>query len=102
MSEFHDPELRQKLGRLSGSYPDDNAAFAAWQRRVGQVRRRRAVAWTSAAALSLIVAVIAAAAIQGPGRHSLVPGKDAAESSVKAPTTVATTHAKSLTTESTA
>ena len=43
MSDFHDPDLRQELGRLSGPYPDDNAAFAAWQRRVGQVRRRRAV-----------------------------------------------------------
>ena len=42
MSEFHDPDLRQQLGRLSGPYPDDNAAFAAWQRRVGQARRRRA------------------------------------------------------------
>ena len=47
MSEFHDPELRQELGRLSGPYPDDNEAFAAWQRRVGQARRRRAVAWTT-------------------------------------------------------
>ena len=46
MSEFHDPDLRQQLGRLSGPYPDDNAAFAAWQRRVGQARRRRAMAWT--------------------------------------------------------
>ena len=55
MSEFHDPDLRQQLGRLSGPYPDDNAAFAAWQRRVGQARRRRAMAWTTGAALSLIV-----------------------------------------------
>jgi hypothetical protein len=102
MSEFHDPELRQELGRLSGPYPDDNAAFVAWQRRVGQVRRRRAVAWTTTAALSLIVAVVAAAAIQGaPGRHTLVPNKEALESSVQASTTVATTHAKSSTTEST-
>ena len=35
MSEFHDPDLRQQLGDLSGPFPDDNVAFAAWQRRVG-------------------------------------------------------------------
>jgi hypothetical protein len=75
MSEFHDPELRQQLGRLSGPYPDDNAAFAAWQRRVVQARRRRAVAWTTGAAMSLVVATVAVAAVQTPTRHSLVPSK---------------------------
>ena len=72
MSEFHDPDLRQQLGRLSGPYPDDNAAFAAWQRRVGQARRRRAMAWTTAAALSLIVGTVAVAALQSPTQHSIV------------------------------
>jgi hypothetical protein len=99
MSEFHDPELRQELGRLSGPYPDDNAAFVAWQRRVGQVRRRRAVAWTTTAALSLIVAVVGAAAIQGaPGRHALVPSQVVDESSIAA----TTSHPKPSTTESAA
>ena len=75
MSEFHDPELRRELGRLSGSYPDDNVAFAAWQRRVVQARRRRAVAWATGAAMSLVVATVAAAALQTPTRHSLVPSR---------------------------
>src|SRR6185295_13284167 len=75
MSEFHDPDLRQELGRLSGPYPDDNVAFEAWQRRVGQVRRRRVMAWTTAAALSLVVGTVGVAALQSPGRHSLVPSK---------------------------
>ena len=77
MSEFHDPDLRQELGRLSGPYPDDNVAFAAWQRRVGHARRRRVVAWASGAALSLLVATVGAAALQSPGRHTLVPGESA-------------------------
>src|SRR3954451_8605149 len=77
MSEFHDPDLRQQLARLSGPYPDDNAAFDAWQRRVGQARRRRAVAWTTGAALSLLVGTVGVAALNNPGRHTLVPGKSA-------------------------
>ena len=90
MSEFHDPELRQQLGRLSGPYPDDNVAFAAWQRRVGQARRRRAVAWTAGSAMSLILGTVAVAAVQNPGRHTLVPGKSSETSSeftVSVPTT---------------
>jgi hypothetical protein len=76
MSDFHDPDLRQQLGRLSGPYPDDNEAFASWQRRVGYARRRRVVAWTTGAALSLIVATVGAAAVQGPGRHTVVPSAE--------------------------
>ncbi|MEP7200977.1 MAG: hypothetical protein ABI894_00095 [Ilumatobacteraceae bacterium] len=90
MSEFHDPDLRQELGRLSGPYPDDNIAFAAWQRRVGQVRRRRMVAWTATAALSLVVGTVAFAAVQSPGRRSVVPG-ESADSSVSVTLRVATT-----------
>ena len=97
MNEFHDPELRQHLGRLSGPYPDDNVAFAAWQRRVGQARRRRAVAWTSGAAMSLIVAMVAVAVLQNPGRHSVVPG-ESSESSVEVTPSIATTEADESTT----
>ncbi|MEY2582502.1 MAG: hypothetical protein QOE09_2351, partial [Ilumatobacteraceae bacterium] len=79
MSEFHDPDLRQQLGRLSGPYPDDNVAFAAWQRRVGNARRRRVVAWTTGAAMSLIIATVAVAAVQSPGRHTLVPSAENSE-----------------------
>jgi len=75
MSEFHDPDLRNQLGQLSGPYPDDNEAFAAWQRRVGQARRRRAVAWTTGAALSLLFGTVAVAALKSPGRDTLVPSK---------------------------
>jgi len=77
MSEFNDPELRQQLGQLSGPYPDDNAAFAAWQKRVGQARRRRAVGWTTGVALSLLIGTVSVAALNSPGRHTLVPGKSA-------------------------
>ncbi len=102
MSEFHDPELRQQLGRLSGPYPDDNAAFAAWQRRVGQARRRRAVAWTTGAAMSLIIATVAVAAVQSPRNQSIVPGKSS-ETSAEVTLSVATTEDdESSTTETTA
>ena len=101
MSEFHDPELRQQLGRLSGPYPDDNVAYAAFQRRVGQARRRRAVAWTTGAAMSLVMATVAVAAVQNPGSRGVVPGKSS-ETSAKVSSTIATTEAdESSTTEST-
>ena len=100
MSEFHDPDLRQELGRLSGPYPDDNVAFAAWQRRLGQVRRRRVVAWTSAAALSLVVSTVGVAALQSPGRHSLVPSK-AGDTSTEVTVSIATTEHVATTAEST-
>src|SRR4029078_979182 len=100
MSEFHDPDLRHELARLSGPYPDDNAAFAAWQRRVGQARRRRAVAWTTGAALSLLVGTVGVAALNNPGRHTLVPGKSA-ESSTEVSITSTTEAKDSSTTAST-
>lgn len=100
MSDLHDPELRQQLGRLSGPYPDDNAAFAAWQRRVGQVRRRRAVALTTGGAMSLLVGLVAVAAMQGPNRHSVVPQR-ASETTADVTTIVTTTHDKPSTTQST-
>ncbi len=101
MSEFHDPELRQQLGRLSGPYPDDNAAFAAWQRRVGQVRRRRAMAWTTGAAMSLVLGVVGVAALQGRQAHSNVSQKSV-ESTSSVSTSVDDSHAKPVTTVSTA
>ena len=99
MSEFHDPDLRDELGRLSGPYPDDNVAFAAWQRRVGQARRRRSVAWITGAAMALIVATVGVAALQKPTRHSLVPGKSA-ETSPLFTSTPTTEKRESSTTES--
>ncbi|MEP7047705.1 MAG: hypothetical protein ABI949_13540 [Ilumatobacteraceae bacterium] len=93
MTEFHDPELRQELGRLSGPYPDDNIAFTAWQRRVGQVRRRRVVAWSAAAALSLIIGTVAVAALQTAGHSTLVPGKSA-DTSADVSSSVATTESE--------
>jgi hypothetical protein len=104
MSEFHDPDLRQQLGRLSGPYPDDNAAFAAWQRRVGQARRRRVMAWTTGAALSLVVGTVGVAALQNPARHSVVPGKSS-ETSAEFTVSVASTEPEATdpaTTESSA
>ena len=93
MSDFHDPDLRQELGRLSGPYPDDNAAFAAWQRRIGQVRRRRVVAWATIAALSLVVGTVAVAAVQSPGRNTIVPGKSA-DTSAAVTVSIASTEAE--------
>jgi len=104
MSEFNDPELRHELGRLSGPYPDDNAAFAAWQRRVGQARRRRAMAWTSGAALSLVVGTVAVAVLQNPTRHSVVPQKSSETSAELTVFSVASTEPETTdpsTTEST-
>jgi hypothetical protein len=102
MSEFHDPDLRQQLGRLSGPYPDDNVAFAAVQHRVGQARRRRAVAWTTAAAMSLVIFTVGVAAVQSPRNHSIVPGKSS-ETSAEVTFSVATTEDEELsTTEPTA
>lgn len=97
MTEFHDPDLRHELSRLSGPYPDDNAAFAAWQRRVGHVRRRRVVAWTTAAALAVVVGTVAVAALQSPRRHSVVPG-ESAESSVEVTVTITSTQAEASST----
>jgi hypothetical protein len=96
MSEFHDPELRQELGRLSGSYPDSNVAYASWQRRVGQARRRRAVAWTSGVAMSLLFGTVAVAALHNPRTGTLVPGKSA--DSVESVARVATTEVAESTT----
>jgi len=101
MSEFHDPELRSRLGQLSGPYPDDNEAFAAWQRRVGQARRRRAVAWTTGAALSLLFGTVAVAALNRPAHNTLVPGK-ADDSSVDVSISTTTEVEDSSTIESTA
>lgn len=102
MSEFHDPDLRHELDRLSGPYPDDNAAFAAWQRRLGQARRRRSVAWITGAAMTLIVATVGVAALQQPSRHSLVPGNSIETSPLFTSTTPTTEMHESSTTESTA
>jgi cytoskeletal protein RodZ len=101
MSEFHDPDLRQQLGRLSGPYPDDNVAFATWQRRVGQARRRRAMAWTTGAALSLVFGTVGVAALQGRTTQSVVPGKSS-ESSEEVTHSVATTEVEETTVETAA
>jgi hypothetical protein len=101
MSEFHDPDLRNQLGQISGPYPDDNEAFAAWQRRVGQARRRRAVAWTTGAALSLLFGTVAVAALHSPGHNTLVPGKADDDSSVDVSISSTTEAEDSSTVEST-
>lgn len=98
MSDFHDPELRQQLGRMSGPYPDENEAFGMWQRRVGQARRRRAMMFTTGAAMTAIIAVVAVAAFQGTRGHSLKSG-DRPETSITKTTHVTTTAEKPVTTE---
>jgi hypothetical protein len=72
MSEFHDPDLENMLGRASGAYPDANAAYAAVSGRVRQVRRRRAMAASTVACAVVVVAAVLAA--QGPRHGGLQPG----------------------------
>jgi hypothetical protein len=73
MSDFDDPELRNQLGRLSGPFPDENAAYASVQRRVVRAKRRRAAAWSGGAALSVLVVVAAYALGAQQGDGSLRP-----------------------------
>ena len=44
MSEFEDRELAERLGRASGAFPDENAAYATVWRGVRRAKRRRALA----------------------------------------------------------
>ena len=58
MSEFEDRELAERLGRASGAFPDENAAYATVLRGARRAKRRRALA-----ACTTAVAVIVALAL---------------------------------------
>ncbi|MGB8857781.1 MAG: hypothetical protein WCC60_00925 [Ilumatobacteraceae bacterium] len=73
MSEFHDPELENLLGRSGGPFPDVNVAYQSVQGRVRRARRRRAVVMSSAAC-SLLVAAGALAVGRSGGSSSVQPG----------------------------
>lgn len=80
MSEFHDPDFENLLGRSGGPMPDVNIAYQRVQGRVRQVKRRRAMVASSAACVVLFgAAVFASARNDGPngvapaGRGSDVP-----------------------------
>jgi len=73
MSEFHDPQFENALGRLSGEFPDDNVALGAVYQRVQQVRRRRTIVASTAASL-LLMTGIGLAAARGVRHDPLQPG----------------------------
>jgi len=97
MSEFDDPDLRGQLGRLSGPFPDENAAYATMQRRLVRAKRRRAVAWSGGAAMSVLVVVAAYAAGTRQSDDSLRPATTGGSIDVTAPTTVDSTTSTSST-----
>ncbi len=74
MSEFDDPELRNRLGGLSGAFPDENRALATVHRSVTRARRRRAAAWTSGTAAVGLLVVGAYAAGVRQSNDTLRPG----------------------------
>jgi hypothetical protein len=65
--EFRDPELARRLGELAGSVPDVTQAYGGVQHRVARVRRRRAAAWSTAAAIGVLLVGLATLR---PGRSS--------------------------------
>lgn len=67
MSEFDDPQLRDRLGRDSGAFPDANAAYAVVVAKVGRARRRRAVVVSTTTTAVLIVALLLGAAMRSHG-----------------------------------
>ncbi len=71
-----DYELRSILSRTAGGAPDDDAAFAAVQRRVRVAKHRRVMAATGTAA---IVLLFGTALIVRPDRHvvNVTPGTEA-------------------------
>jgi len=65
VSEFEDPQLRDRLGRESGAFPDDNAAYAVVVAKVGRARRRRAVVVSTTTTVVLIIAFLLGAGMRG-------------------------------------
>jgi len=72
MSEFHDPEMENLLGRAGGAFPDVNTAYSMVQGRVRQVKRRRAMVAGTAACLLLAGGVVLGMGRDG-GRANLSP-----------------------------
>ena len=83
MTEFHDPEFEDMLGRTGGPMPDVNVAYQQVQGRVRQVKRRRAIVASSAACVVLLGAAVFAGA-RPNGNDSITPagrGSDVSNSS---------------------
>ncbi|MEQ1703296.1 MAG: hypothetical protein ABMA25_24580 [Ilumatobacteraceae bacterium] len=72
MSEFHDPDFENLLGRSGGPMPDVNIAYQRVQGRVRQVKRRRAIVASSAACVVLFGAAVFASA-RNPGTDTVSP-----------------------------
>lgn len=72
MSEFHDPDFENLLGRSGGPMPDVNIAYQRVQGRVRQVKRRRAIVATSAACVVVFGAAVFAGA-RSPGTDTVSP-----------------------------
>ena len=93
MSDFEDQILRDRLQRLAGRLPDEDAAYAALQQRVRVAKRRRAAVgsggFVAACVLALVVANL-------PGRNhqsvtTATDGVTVPDVSVSAPATSSTT-----------
>ena len=78
MSEFHDRELENLLGRVGGSFPDVNIAYMEVQGRVRQAKRRRALV-VSSAACSLLLAVGLLAVSRSGGSGAVQPNDRGSE-----------------------
>lgn len=72
MSEFHDPDFENLLGRSGGPMPDVNIAYQRVQGRVRQVKRRRAIVASSAACAVLFGAAVFAGA-RSNGTDTVTP-----------------------------
>jgi hypothetical protein len=78
MSEFHDRDLENLLGRAGGSFPDVNTAYVEVQGRVRQAKRRRALV-VSSAACSLLLAVGLLAVNRSGGSGTVQPNDGGSE-----------------------
>ena len=111
MTEFDDRELVERLGRASGAFPDENAAYATVVRDARRARRRRAVAASTAATAAIVALVFVGVALRGrdgtsrltttPSTPSLVGPSTTLAPSTSASTTSSSTTSTSSTTTST-
>lgn len=100
MSESHDREMENLLGRAGGPFPDVNVAYRAVQDRVRRAQRRRALA-TSGVAFSLLLGAGVLAVNRSGGNEPVQSGaSDSSEVRLQPDTTsVVTTSIAPSTTE---
>ena len=105
MSEFEDRELAERLGRASGAFPDENAAYATVWRGVRRAKRRRALAAGTMAVAAIVAAGFVGVALRGgEGTSRLTttpPTASSAEPSTTPATSTSTTTSSTTSTSST-